>query len=266
MRWLREWRRERVLKRSSLDEALWRTVVQRYPFIRALAPEERESLREKVVLFLHEKSIVGAGGLALRDEMRMCIAAQACMLILNLDLDCYRGWVEVIVYPDEFVAEYEYVDEDGIAHRVEEPMTGESWLEGPVILSWADAELRGGETGYNVVIHEFAHKLDMLNGEANGFPPLHSGMDRAAWSRAFSAAYEDFKSRVERHEPSEIDSYAAEHPAEFFAVLSEAFFETPRAVLSEYGEVYRQLAAFYRQDPAARLEREARDREVHSRQ
>jgi MtfA peptidase len=266
MRWFREWRRGRVLKRSNFDDALWRTIVERYPFTRALAPEERASLREKVVLFLHEKSIGGAGGLALRDEMRMCIAAQACMLILNLDLDCYRGWVEVIVYPDEFVAEYEYVDENGIAHRVEEPMTGESWLEGPVILSWADAELRGGETGYNVVIHEFAHKLDMLNGEANGFPPLHSGMDRAAWSRTFSAAYEDFKGRVERHEPSEIDSYAAEHPAEFFAVLSEAFFEMPRVVLSEYGEVYRQLAAFYRQDPAARLEREARGREVHPRQ
>ena len=255
MRWFREWRRERILKRSSLDEELWQSVIRRYPFTRALAAEERASLRERVVLFLHEKSIVGAGGLALRDEMRMCIAAQACMLILNLDPDCYRGWVEVIVYPDEFVAEYEYVDEDGIAHRVEEPMTGESWLEGPVILSWADAELRGGDTGYNVVIHEFAHKLDMLNGEANGFPPLHAGMNRAAWSRAFSAAYEDFKGRVERGEASEIDSYAAEHPAEFFAVLSEAFFETPRAVLTEYGDVYRQLAAFYRQDPAARLDR-----------
>jgi MtfA peptidase len=253
MRWLRQWRRERILQRSSLDERLWQTVIERYPFTRTLTPEERARLRERVVLFLHEKSIVGAGGLALRDEMRMCIAAQACMLILNLDLDYYRGWVEVIVYPDEFVAEYEYVDEDGIAHRVEEPMTGESWLEGPVILSWADAELRGGETGYNVVIHEFAHKLDMLNGDANGFPPLHAGMDRAAWSRAFGAAYEDFKGRVERREPSEIDAYAAEHPAEFFAVLSEAFFETPRAVQAEYADVYRQLAAFYRQDPAARL-------------
>ena len=253
MRWFRKWRRERILQRSSLDERLWQTVVARYPFTRTLTAEERASLRERVVLFLHEKSIVGAGGLALRDEMRMCIAAQACMLILNLDLDYYRGWVEVIVYPDEFVAEYEYVDEDGIAHRVEEPMTGESWLEGPVILSWADAELRGGETGYNVVIHEFAHKLDMLNGDANGFPPLHSGMDRAAWSRVFGAAYEDFKGRVERREPSEIDAYAAEHPAEFFAVLSEAFFETPHAVQGEYADVYRQLAAFYRQDPAARL-------------
>jgi Mlc titration factor MtfA (ptsG expression regulator) len=266
MRWFKEWRRERILKRSSLDDGLWRSVIERYPFTRALTPEERASLRERVVLFLHEKSIVGAGGLALRDEMRMCIAAQACMLILNLDLDCYRGWVEVIVYPDEFVAEYEYVDEDGIAHRVEEPMTGESWLEGPVILSWADAELRGGETGYNVVIHEFAHKLDMLNGDANGFPPLHAGMDRAAWSRVFGAAYEDFKGRVERREPSEIDAYAAEHPAEFFAVLSEAFFETPRAVLGEYVDVYRQLAAFYRQDPAARLDRETRGEEGVSRQ
>ena len=256
MRWFKQWRRQRVLKRSTLDEAVWRFVLDRYPFTRVLEREERERLRDWVVLFLHEKSIEGAGGLVLRDEMRACIAAQACMLILNLDLDYYRGWVEVIVYPDEFVAEYEYVDEDGVAHRVEEPMTGESWLEGPVILSWADAELRGGETGYNVVIHEFAHKLDMLNGDANGFPPLHAGMDRAAWSRAFSAAYQDYCGRVERGEASEIDPYAAESPAEFFAVLSEAFFETPRAVLGEYRDVYHQLVSFYRQDPAARHARQ----------
>jgi Mlc titration factor MtfA (ptsG expression regulator) len=254
MQWFSNWRRERILRRSKLEEGKWRAVLDRYPFTRALSAEERARLREQVVLFLHEKSIVGAGGLTVRDEMRMCIAAQACMLIMNLDLDYYRGWVEVIVYPDEFVAQYDYVDEDGIAHHVEEPMTGESWLEGPVILSWADAQLRGGDPGYNVVIHEFAHKIDMLNGDANGFPPLHVGMDRGAWSRVFSAAYEDFRGRVERGEPTAIDPYAAEHPAEFFAVLSEAFFETPAGVLAEYGDVYRQLAAFYRQDPAARLE------------
>jgi len=231
-------------------------VLERYPFTRVLSTEERARLRERVILFLHEKSIVGAGGLVVRDGMRMSIAAQACMLILNLDLEYYRGWVEVIVYPDEFVAEYDYVDEDGIAHHVEAPMTGESWLEGPVILSWADAELRGEEPGYNVVIHEFAHKLDMLNGDANGFPPLHPGMDREAWPRAFGAAYDDFCRRVARGEPSAIDAYAAEHPSEFFAVLSEAFFETPAAVRAEYRDVYRQLAAFYRQDPAARQERQ----------
>lgn len=231
-------------------------MLERYPFTRALSAEERTLLRERVILFLHEKSIVGAGGLVVRDGMRMSIAAQACMLILNLDLEYYRGWVEVIVYPDEFVAEYDYVDEDGIAHHVEAPMTGESWLEGPVILSWADAELRGEDPGYNVVIHEFAHKLDMLNGDANGFPPLHPGMDREAWPRAFGAAYDDFRGRVARGDPSAIDPYAAEHPAEFFAVLSEAFFETPAAVRAEYRDVYRQLAAFYRQDPAARQERQ----------
>ncbi len=254
MQWFRNWRRERILKRSSLDAALWRSVLDRYPFTRALAEEERARLRDDVILFLHEKTIVGAGGLVLSDEMRICIAAQACMLILALDLDYYGGWVEVIVYPDEFVAEYEHVDEDGIVHQVEEPMSGESWLAGPVILSWADAQLRGDTHGYNVVIHEFAHKLDMLNGDANGFPPLHAGMDRGVWSRVFSAAFEDFRARVERVEPAGIDPYAAESPAEFFAVLSEAFFEIPATVLAEHPDVYRQLAAFYRQDPAARPE------------
>jgi Mlc titration factor MtfA (ptsG expression regulator) len=261
MQWLSNWRRERILRRSTLDADAWQAVLDRYPFTRALNREERARLREQVILFLHEKSIVGAGGLALRDEMRTCIAAQACMLTLNLDLAYYRGWVEVIVYPDEFVAEYDYVDEDGIAHHVEAPMSGESWLEGPVILSWADAELRSGDPGYNVVIHEFAHKIDMLNGAANGFPPLHAGMDRAAWSRAFGAAFEDFGGRVARGEPTAIDPYAAEHPSEFFAVLSEAFIEAPAAVRAEYGEVYRLLAAFYRQDPAERIE--GRSRALH---
>ena len=186
---LRNWRRGRILQRAAFDEALWAAVTGRYAFMRTLAAEERARLRELAILFLHDKAIAGAGGLTVDEEMRLCIAAQACMLILNLDLDYYRGWVEVIVYPDEFVAEYDYVDEDGISHHVREPMSGESWLEGPVILSWADAEQAGGADGYNVVIHEFAHKLDMLNGDANGFPPLRAEMSRQDWSRIFSAAY-----------------------------------------------------------------------------
>ena len=250
---LRKWRRQRILGRHTLDAALWRAVIERYSFLRALPAAECARLRELATLFLHEKTIEGAAGLAVRDEMRMCIAAQACILILNLDLDYYRGWVDVIVYPDEFVAEYDYVDEAGVAHHVREPMSGESWLEGPVILSWADAEQSGGGSGYNVVIHEFAHKLDMLNGDANGFPPLHGGMSRADWSATFSAAYEDFCRRTYARQETRIDPYAAENPAEFFAVLSEAFFEIPHAVQGDYPEVYRQLAAFYRQDPAARL-------------
>jgi MtfA peptidase len=254
MGWFTNWRRHRILRRSTLDERLWDAVVERYVFTRSLPAADRARLRDWVVLFLDRKSIVGAGGLELSEEMRVSIAVQACMLILNLDLDYYRDWVEVIVYPGEFIAEYEYMDEFGVAHHVQEPMSGESWLAGPVILSWEDAGLRGGEHGYNVVIHEFAHKLDMLNGDANGFPPLHAGMDRAEWSSVFSEAYEHFRARVERGDAVAIDPYAAETPAEFFAVLSEAFFEIPDKVRAAYPRVYDQLAAFYRQDTAARAQ------------
>jgi len=144
---IRNWRRERILHRATFDDTLWRGVIMRYPFMHALVEDERARLRELAILFLHEKTIAGAAGLAVSEEMRVSIAAQSCMLILNLGLDYYRGWVEVIVYPDEFVAEYDYVDEDGIAHHVREPMSGESWLEGPVILSWADAEGAGDAEG-----------------------------------------------------------------------------------------------------------------------
>lgn len=255
MQWLRTWRRRRIIRHAALDERLWHSVLARYPFARVLSAAERERLRESVILFLNEKSITGAGGLEVRDEIRMCVAAQACMLVLNLDLEFFRGWVEVIVYPDEFLVDYEFVDENGIAHRVKAPTSGESWLEGPVILSWADARRGGDGDGYNVVIHEFAHKLDMLNGNANGFPPLHPDMDPMRWSDTFGAAYAEFCEQIERQEETVIDPYAAENPAEFFAVLSEAFFETPGAVQGAYPGVYGELALFYRQDPALRLSR-----------
>jgi len=241
-----------VLKQGELDPALWQATVERYPFVIELGADELERLRELVILFLHEKPVHGAGGMRVRDEVRVAIAAQACILILNLGLDYYRGWVEVIVYPDEFVAEYDYVDEAGVTHHVEEAMTGESWERGPVILSWADAQEAGRGHGYNVVIHEFAHKLDMLNGEPNGLPPLHADMERSRWADAFAAAYEDFCRRVDAGERVGIDDYAAESPAEFFAVMSETFFESPLTVRAAYPEVYVQLSRFYRQDPAAR--------------
>ncbi len=209
-------------------------------------------MRAWVVLFLHDKKFSTAGGLALTDEMRVMIAAQACILILNLDLDYYDDWVEIIVYPDEFIPDHEYEDETGVVHRVHDPLSGESWPHGPVILSWADAAGRGAAPGYSVVIHEFAHKLDMRNGEANGFPQLHAEMSRPAWSAAFGAAYADFCMKVDAGDETEIDPYAAESPAEFFAVVSEAFFTIPHSVQQMYPAVYRQLALFYRQDTLAR--------------
>lgn len=254
MGWFKSWRQARILQHARLDPAHWNEVVDRFAFTRALSAAERLRLRELTILFLHDKRVHGAAGMVVRDEVGVAIAAQACMLILNLGIDYYRGWIEVIVYPDEFVARYEYLDEAGVAHRVEEPMAGESWERGPVIISWADAEEAGRGASYNVVIHEFAHKLDMLNGEPNGFPPLHADMRRAEWSSAFTGAYEDLCRRLDAGAELDIDEYAAESPAEFFAVMSEAFFEAPLMVRREYPQVYAQLTRFYRQDPGARLQ------------
>jgi len=248
----RNWRRKRIQQHDTLPEPAWREAVASLPLLGGLSGDELNRLRELVVLFLHEKELVAAGGCVLSGDMRLKIAAQACLLILNLGLDYYSGWVSVIVYPDEFVPEYEFMDENGVVHPVREPMIGESWERGPVILSAADVERSGELDGVNVVIHEFAHKLDMLNGAPDGFPPLHREMDRAAWTQAFSGAFADFNAKVESGVETVIDPYAAESPAEFFAVMSEAFFEIPRVLKQEYPEVYRQLAAFFRQDPVAR--------------
>jgi MtfA peptidase len=250
---LRDWRRRRVLEREAIPDALWREVVESFEFFHGLSQEEGARLRELATLVLHEKSIHAARGFAISDDMRVMIAAQAALLILNLDIEWYRGWVEVIVYPDEFLAEHEYTDEHGVMHRIREPRTGESWEAGPLLLSWSDVESPDVEAGYNVVIHEFAHKLDMLNGNSDGLPPLHAGMSRAEWASAFSAAYEDLSRRVDAGEQTPIDPYASEGPDEFFAVTTEAFFLIPEVLHGEYPRVYAQMRAFYRQDPLARL-------------
>lgn len=247
---LKTWYRRRILENESVPDELWLDAVGRLRFLRGLNPVEIARLRECVILFLHAKQINGAHGLIVTDAMRVIIAAQACILIRNLDLDHYDGWVEIIVYPGEFIRDYEYVDEAGIVHHAYEPASGESWLGGPVILSWEDAAAAEAGVGYNVVIHEFAHKLDMLNGDANGYPPLHADMSRQAWSDAFSKAYAYFCASVDADEAVIVDPYAAESPAEFFAVMSEAFFETPLVVKQHFPAVYEQLALFYRQDPA----------------
>jgi len=252
--WFGRWRRARAVRRQAIDEASWGRTVARLSFLRALPSEDLRRLREMTALFLDRKTVSGAGGLKITRDMQLIIAAQACMLVLNLDLDFYDDWVEVIVYPDEFVADHEYMSEDGVLHRVRAPLSGEAWEQGPVILSWNAAQSFDGDDGCNVVLHEFAHKIDMRNGSANGFPPLHDGMDRAEWTRVFESAYADFIGRVDRRDDVGIDPYAAEHPSEFFAVLSETFFEKPEVVRADYPDVYRLLADFYRQDPLARGE------------
>lgn len=250
---LKNWRRKRLLRRTELPSEVWRDVQVSLPLLRGLSLEEVARLHDLVLLFVHEKQFVPAGDLELTPEMELRVAVMACLPILNLGLDCYDGWVSVILYPGEFVPKHQYMDEAGVVHVMRDVRIGESWERGPMVLSWADVSLGGEEDGVNVVIHECAHKLDMRNGgEVNGFPPLHGGMDAASWSRAFGDAYGRLCAQVDAGEYTALDPYGAESPGEFFAVASEAFFETPRMLAEAYPEVYRQLTAFYLQDPLVR--------------
>jgi Mlc titration factor MtfA (ptsG expression regulator) len=152
-------------------------------------------LRRLAEEFLAEKEFTAAGGLELSDAICVSIAAQGCLPILELGLDYYRGWIGVIVYADEFIIPRSVEDEFGVVHEYQELASGEAWDGGPLLISWRDAQMAG--SGYNVVIHEFAHKLDMLNGEANGIPPLPPKCSSAAGKEYCDAAYDDFCARVD---------------------------------------------------------------------
>lgn len=242
MGWLTNWRRQRVLKSHRIEDGLWQAAVSGLAFI-----PKSQKLRELALLFLAEKQFSGAHGLEVTDVMRVTIAAQACLPILELGLDWYAGFTGVVVYPGDFRVQRVETDEHGVVHEWDDDIAGEAMPGGPVVISWDAA---ANDPGMNVVIHEFVHKIDMLSGVADGMPPLHRGMDRAAWRASFEAAYEGFCDAVERGKDTWLDPYAAEHPSEFFAVVSEAFFQAAAETRRRYPDVYEQLTLFYRQDPA----------------
>ncbi|MFO1431134.1 MAG: M90 family metallopeptidase [Candidatus Competibacteraceae bacterium] len=253
MGWFENWRRRRLLARAQLPEDRWRAAVAALPLLRGLTDAELTRLRNLSVLFLHEKHPVAAGDLQLDDDMRLYIAAQACLPILNLGLNYYSGWTSVIVYPEGFWSPHRSLDAAGVLHSGYQARVGEAWDRGPIVLSWADVQQASYGGGFNVVIHECAHKLDLLNGVANGMPPLHDGMSLPAWTQAFTAAYSELCRCLDDGAEPPIHPYAAESPGEFFAVVSEAFFEIPAVLQAAYPAVYAQLHAFYRQDPLLRL-------------
>ncbi|UCV13561.1 M90 family metallopeptidase [Quatrionicoccus australiensis] len=244
-----DWLRGR--RRPEIAADLWAQTVAGLPFLAVLTVDEQKRLKLLAEEFLAEKEFSTGGGLELSDAMCVAIAAQGCLPILEFGLSAYRGWVGIVIYPDEFVVPRQMADEDGVVHEYDDVLSGEAWEGGPLIISWRDAQMAGD--GYNVVIHEFAHKLDMLNGEADGIPALHAGLPVDRWEKVFFAAWEDFCLRVDSGEETRIDPYASEHPAEFFAVLSENFFEQPALLTAEYPELYALLRDYYRQDPLARL-------------
>ena len=233
-----------------MEAAQWRRVEATLPFLDHLTAADRARLRETALAFLASKQFHGAQGLALDDDMLLAIALQACLPVLHIGLQAYDGWVGVIVYPGDFLIPRRIVDEAGVLHEYEDEVLGEAWEGGPVLLSWfADED---APAGVNVVIHEFAHKLDMENGGVDGLPRLRPGMSRQAWAEAFGKAYEDFCAEVDRGVDTAIDPYGAEHPGEFFAVVSEVFFEDPLVLRGRFPAVYDQLVHFYGMDPAAR--------------
>jgi Mlc titration factor MtfA (ptsG expression regulator) len=257
---------------------LWADALDSMPFLRRLDDDELRRLQALTGRFLARHAISGAHGFTVTDDIALCIAAQACLPVLNLTLDLYRDIAGVIVYPSAFIVRHSETDEAGVVHEWEAPMAGEALdAGGAVALSWEDAlEDHAWDDGGNLVIHEFVHKIDMGSGGANGCPPFlaefHQAISPAHWTRVFSAAYEDFCRRVDRFErrlPAgfdedddshleryaelaqalPMDPYGAESPAEFFAVASEAFFTRPAPLAEAYAQVFELLEQYYRQTP-----------------
>jgi hypothetical protein len=246
VKWFKRIRTYYILKKKGLPDHLWLQITNKLPLLASLDATEKARLRVLSTLLIHQKSFFGANELKITLEMKIAIAAQACLEILELGLDSFNGWQEIIVYPAAFKVERETQDEIGLVSKEKNVLSGEAWGQGPVILSWDDVE-RDSYTlreGHNVVIHEFAHKLDMLNGRANGMPPLHPTMEISQWTESLSRAYAHLIERLKHHH-NEINPYAATNPAEFFAVMSEYYFTAPQILIQYYPKVYHELRAYY---------------------
>ena len=184
------------------------------------------------------------------------LSASGLLPILHMGLGLLSGWTEIIVYPSAFYTKREEMDEFGIMHHRERALIGEAWSKGPIVLSWEDIEndIAYADRGHNVIIHEIAHKLDMLDGSSNGMPPLHYKMPIPEWTSALSLAYAELHQRLKHHQRSHVDPYAASSPAEFFAVFSEYFFCAPEVLKTHFSSVYEQLQRYYRQDTLRRYQ------------
>ncbi len=232
----------------------WHTIVERnVPLARALRPDEQERLLRLVQVFLAGKHFEGCVGLTLTEEIKVTIAAGACLLLLHLEGPCYPTLRTVLVYPHGFVPKL--ARSPGTGEMVPSPvrLMGESWGDGVVVISWDDT-IRGARNpvdGENVVLHEFAHQLDAEDGVTDGAPLLGPSALRT-WGGVLSEEYERLRRDIAHDRGSALDDYGATNKAEFFAVATETFFEKPLQLEREHPELYGQLQQFYQQDPARR--------------
>lgn len=246
-------RRRARLRTQPLPETWWNIIDERVPYVQRLPRADRDELGGIIQVLLHEKRFEGCGGLEITDEIRVTIAAQAAVLLLHRDTDYYPGLKTILVYPDAYVAHTEEVQPDGTVIEGPQARLGESWLRGSVVLSWSDV-VRGAHSpsdGHNVVFHEFAHQLDGETGSVEGAPALGAGGCYTQWAQVLSMEYNQLVVDVHRGHHRLIDPYGATSPAEFFAVITETFFEQSRALQHQHPQLYDELTRFYQQDPAA---------------
>ncbi|MCW7754439.1 zinc-dependent peptidase [Desulfobotulus sp. H1] len=242
----RDWRRKKILGRVRMDRDLWESVRTDIPILDTIDPDSAFKLRDMASLFMYEKKFEGIQGLETDSFMQAYVATLACIPVFSLGLTRLDNLSSIIMYPSVFISHTEEADEGGIVHQRKEILSGEAWQHGTVVLSWEDVHASGQGSGYNVVIHEVAHILDMGNKEANGFPVLPPSMNTRAWTEAFRGAWKDAKQGArEKKDPVSIDPSALDSPAEFFAVCCEYFFECPQLLLKLWPAVFHQLFLFF---------------------
>lgn len=242
----RRWRRNRILRRYPIPDAAWESALLQSPLSRARDAEQLAHIRKLATLFLHDKDVYGAGGFTVGDEHLALIGFHAGLMVRHLGIDWLRGWHSIYIFPGQFRTRRRIRDSHGLEGTDDRVLAGEASHEGGLVFSWADIidDVQAGNDGKNVIIHELAHKIDMRNGPADGYPPLHRGMSTRQWAKHMQSAFDDLVSRAQRGHPP-IDPYGATNPAEFFAVISEYYFECPEALEESYPEVLGLLASFY---------------------
>jgi len=247
-------RRRKALNLMPFPPA-WAQIIQKnVPCYKQLHPDEREHLEDLIKVFIHEKNFEGCGGFVITDEVKVTVAAQACLLLLNLEHNYYDQLVSILVYPAGFNFKQEQRNAIGTISESDFPASGLCSSGGVIVLSWPDTigGSKNTQDGMNVVFHEFAHQLDQLDGVMNGAPLLKSASLYSEWSKVLSAEYEQLREDLSHHRNSVIRAYGATQPAEFFAVVTETFFEQPVQLQQDHPELYDEFKAYYRQDPAAR--------------
>lgn len=235
--------------------AHWRRVLQRrVPLLRRMPADLQLQLKKCIQIFIAEKAFIGCAGLQVTEEMRVVIAAQACLLVMNRSMQHYDHVRQILIYPGSFLVQRTVIDDIGVQSHQRQALSGESWTQGQVILSWQDT-LEGAavaDDGRNVVLHEFAHQLDQENGAAQGAPPPAAGDTQhnpERWKQVLSHAYEHLQDQVQRGEQGLFNHYGAQNPAEFFAVVTEVFFEQGAEMVEHYPALYQELRSYYKVDP-----------------